>query len=225
MPGLASRQAGWTELCLSTGSARFDRRVWSSSDRDRGGIEDDDDKGETVRVGGRQTRSKGAWEGSLGTFPRVLPNRRPSAKAGPLKTQAQVQLQSQLAAHGRGSHGPQPRARSRQEEQLLPKSDVLYLPGYLVPTCPAKRLAIKQAQPASEGRAKGSRRGLDGALFAGIHHSVSSGVSRFVSLSSLFPLTIRNLKVSSCVSGCDQLTPSSLNSIMCESKFPSRWSP
>lgn len=133
MPGLASRQAGRTELCLSTGSARFDRRVWSSSDRDRGEIEDEDDKGETVRVGGRQTRSKGAWEGSLGTFPRVLPNCRPSAKAGPLKTQAQVQLQLQLqlTAHGRGSHGPRLRARSRQEEQRLPKSDVLCQPACL----------------------------------------------------------------------------------------------
>lgn len=177
-------------------------------------------------LAGRQTRSKVAWEGSLGTFPRALPNPRPSAKAGLLKTQAQTQLQlelqSQLAAHGRGSHGPRPRARSRQEEQLLPKSDVLCT--FPVPTCVAKRLAIKQAQPASEGRAKGSRRGLDGALFAGVHRSVSSGVSRFVSASSLFLITIRDLEVSRCVSGCDQLTPSSLNSIICESRLPSMWS-
>lgn len=62
MPSLASRLAGRTELCLSTGSAGFDSRVWSSSGRDRREIEDEDDKGETVRVGGRQTRSKGVWK-------------------------------------------------------------------------------------------------------------------------------------------------------------------
>lgn len=46
MPGLAGRLAG-LNFCLSTGSAGFDNRVWSSSGRDREEIEDEDDKGET----------------------------------------------------------------------------------------------------------------------------------------------------------------------------------
>lgn len=62
----AGRQAGRTELCLSTGSAGFDRRVWSSSGRDRKEIEDEDDKGETVRVGGKADTVKGCVGGKSG---------------------------------------------------------------------------------------------------------------------------------------------------------------
>lgn len=43
--------------------------------------DEDDKKGETARVGGRQTRQGVRWEESLGTFQRLFPQPQTKAKA------------------------------------------------------------------------------------------------------------------------------------------------